>query len=130
MDGGEAKSAAAADSGPKRTILIVEDHLWTRYTAADYLRAAGYRVVEASNAEEAISALSSGKPIDVVFSDINMPGSMDGLGLAAWIGQHHPGMPVLLTSGYRPPLLPAVCRAFFVKPCSLADLEQEIRGTT
>ena len=130
MNGAEEESVPAVDSGRRCSVLIVEDHLWTRYTLADYLRAAGYRVVEARDAEEAISVLSSGKPIDVVFSDIKMPGSMDGISLADWIGQHYAGMPVILTSGHRPPLLPAACRAFFLKPCSLAALEQEIGGMT
>ena len=128
MSGGGEKEPVPAAESCKRTVLIVEDHLWTLYTVADYLRAAGYRVVEARDAEEAVSVLCSGKPIDVVFSDIKMPGSMDGIGLADWIGQHYPGLPVLLTSGYSPPSLPTACRAFFVKPCSLADLEREIRG--
>jgi two-component system, response regulator PdtaR len=64
----------------------------------------------------------------VVFSDVQMPGSMDGLALADWIAQRYPGLPVILTSGHRPDVLPANCRRFFVKPCLLADVEREIRG--
>jgi DNA-binding LytR/AlgR family response regulator len=44
--------------------------------------------------------LNAGTAVDVVFSDVQMPGPMDGFGLARWIRQHHPGLRVLLTSGY------------------------------
>jgi hypothetical protein len=53
---------------------------------------------------------------------------MDGLALADWIAQRYAGLPVILTSGRRPDVLPANCRGFFVKPCSLAEVEREISG--
>lgn len=83
----------------KRTVLVVEDHFVTRWTAAGYLRRLGFHVIEAISAPEAKSVLSSGTPVDVVFSDINMPGGEDGYLLAQWIGDHYPSLPVLLTSG-------------------------------
>lgn len=110
------------------TVLIVEDHFWTRYMAAEYFRDAGYRVIEANDADEALNVLASGNQVHVVFSDIQMSGSIDGLALAEWIAQRYPHLPVLLTSGRRPDVLPANCRCFFVKPCSLADVEREIRA--
>ena len=110
------------------TVLIVEDHFWTRYMAAEYFRDAGYRVIEANDADEALSVLAPGNQVHVVFSDIQMSGSIDGLALAEWIAQRYPHLPVLLTSGRRPDVLPANCRCFFVKPCSLADVEREIRA--
>jgi CheY-like chemotaxis protein len=116
-----------ANTTAQRTVLIVEDHFWTRYTAAEYFRGSGYRVIEANDAKEAVSVLASGIQVHVVFSDIQMPGSMDGLALADWIAQRHPGLPVILTSGRRPDVLPANCRSFFLKPCSLADVEREVR---
>jgi len=120
--------SAQADTKAQKTILIVEDHFWTRYMAAEYLRASGYRVIEANDADEAVSVLASGTEVHLVFSDIQMSGSMDGVALADCIAQRYPGLPVILTSGRRPNVLPAACRSFFVKPCSLADLEREIRG--
>jgi two-component system, response regulator PdtaR len=108
------------------TVLIVEDHFWTRYTAAEYFRASGYRVIEANDADEAVSVLASGNQVHVVFSDVQMPGSMDGLALTDWIAQRYPRLPVILTSARRPAVLPASCRGFFVKPCSLEDVEREI----
>jgi two-component system, response regulator PdtaR len=98
-------------------------------TAAEYFRGSGYRVIEANDANEALSVFGSGNQVHLVFSDIQMSGSMDGLAFADWIAQRYPGLPVILTSGRRrPDVLPANCRGFFVKPRSLADVEREIRG--
>jgi two-component system, response regulator PdtaR len=116
-----------AGTTAQKTVLIVEDHFWTRYMAAEYFRGSGYLVIEANDADEALSVLASGKRVHAVFSDIRMPGSMDGLALAAWIAQRYPGLPVILTSAHRPDVLPANCQSFFVKPCSLTDVEREIR---
>jgi CheY-like chemotaxis protein len=65
---------------------------------AEDLRDAGYSVVEASNADEAMAYLSTGSQINLVFSDIRMPGSMDGLELARRLSVEHPALPVLLAS--------------------------------
>jgi len=62
-------------SDSKRTILLVEDHFDTRWCAASYLRLVGYRVLEAVNANEAFDLVNSGIDIDLVFSDVNMPGA-------------------------------------------------------
>ncbi|WP_407525150.1 response regulator [Methylobacterium oryzisoli] len=84
-----------------RTILVVEDEVLIRLVIADYLRDCGYRVLEASQADEAMAILDTPDlRIDMVFSDVEMPkGSMDGFGLAQWVRAHHPGIPVILTSG-------------------------------
>jgi two-component system, response regulator PdtaR len=126
--GHESVASSEANTKAQLTVLIVEDHFWTRYMAAEYFRGSGYRVIEANNADEALSVLASGNRVHVVFSDIQMSGSMDGLALADWIAQRYPGLAVILTSGRRPDVLPANCRCFFIKPCSLADVEREIRG--
>jgi len=83
----------------QETVLVVEDEVLVRMVIADYLRECGYRVIEAGNAAEAISVLQSPEPVDIVFSDIQMPGDMDGFGLATWVRQNHPGLKVLLASG-------------------------------
>ena len=76
-----------------------------RMPVAEYLRVSGYIVLEAGTASEAIETLESGVPVGLVFSDIRMPGKMDGLGLAEWCHAHYPDLPVLLASGYiRSPL--------------------------
>ena len=82
------------------TVLVVEDEAFVRMPIAEYLRDCGYHVLEAADANEAIGLVDSSERVDVVFSDVRMPGSMDGFGLARWIREHHPELPVLLTSGY------------------------------
>lgn len=82
------------------TVLVVEDELFVREPIAEYLRECGYHVLEAGDAREAISLIDAADPIDVVFSDVRMPGDMDGFALAQWLRKHHPEVSVLLTSGY------------------------------
>lgn len=83
-----------------QTILIVDDDVLVRLVIADYLRECGYKVCEAANADEAVAMLEAPEvSIDIVFSDVQMPGDMDGFGLARWIRANHPGVHVILTSG-------------------------------
>jgi CheY-like chemotaxis protein len=84
---------------PTQTVLVVEDEVLVRMVISDYLRECGYRVIEAGSAAEAITVLESPEVIDIVFSDIQMPGEMDGFGLANWVRQHQPWLKMLLTSG-------------------------------
>jgi DNA-binding NtrC family response regulator len=87
----------AADPSIKETILVVEDDILVRMPIAHYLRDCGYRVIEAANADEATTVLLHQETrIDIVFSDIEMPGSIDGFGLARWIRDHRPGLDVIL----------------------------------
>ena len=81
------------------TLLVVEDEILTRLAAADFLRNRGYRVLEASNAGEALAVFAAGEPIELVFSDMDMPGNMNGDGLAQWIRRQFPDVKVLLASG-------------------------------
>lgn len=82
------------------TVLVVEDEILIRLTVADYLRECGFHVLEASTADEAVRVLEAEVEVDIVFSDIQMPGSMDGFALAQWIRRQHPHVRVLLTSGF------------------------------
>jgi CheY-like chemotaxis protein len=79
-------------------ILVVEDEVLVRFTIVEYLRECGFQVVEAGSADEALAILSE-VAVDIVFSDVQMPGTMSGFGLARWIRQHRPGVKVILTSG-------------------------------
>ena len=82
------------------TILVVDDEVLIRMALSDCLQDCGYKVLEAANADEAVAVLEQGHAeIDLVFSDIRMPGTMDGFGLVKWIRQNRKGLPVLLTSG-------------------------------
>jgi len=86
----------------RETILVVEDDVLVRMPIAQYLRDCGYRVIEAVNAAEAMSVLTHVETVvDVVFSDIEMPGAVDGFGLAKWIREHQPGLDVLLAGTVR-----------------------------
>jgi CheY-like chemotaxis protein len=80
------------------TVLVVEDEVLLRRVIAEYLRDCGYKVIEAAHADEAIVVLKQDHlQIDVLFSDIEMPGSMDGFGLAQWTRSNRPGLEVILT---------------------------------
>lgn len=79
--------------------LVVEDEALVRAMAADILTDAGYRVHEAGNASEALAILEGRGDIETVFTDIEMPGEMNGVGLAVTICQRWPQMRVLVTSG-------------------------------
>ena len=84
---------------PPPTILVVEDDVLVRHIASAYLRDSGFNVIEATGADEAIRVLKSEVHVDIVFSDVNMPGSMDGFGLAQWVRRERPRLQVILTSG-------------------------------
>src|ERR1700741_1878529 len=89
---------------PKDLILVVEDEALIRMHCADMIRDLGFEVIEAVDAGEAVSLLESVPGIKGVFTDIPMPGSMDGLMLAAAIRARGPPVALLITSGkVRPP---------------------------
>jgi CheY-like chemotaxis protein len=81
----------------QEVVLVVEDEVLIRMTIAQYLRDCGYKVIEAASADEAMAVLQHAETrMDVVFSDIEMPGSVDGFGLSKWIRVHRPGLDVIL----------------------------------
>lgn len=81
-------------------VLVVEDEVLVRMSISADLRARGFRVIEAHDADEAVEVLRMCDDIDIVFSDIVMPGQMNGADLAlTWMRENKPDMPVLLTSG-------------------------------
>lgn len=92
-----ASASASASSCP--VLLVVEDEAFIRFDIADMLREVGFEVIEARDAHEALEALQSAARVDLVFTDIQMPGLMNGLGLARHVLAQHPGLPVILTSG-------------------------------
>lgn len=99
---GRDSSPAGLDGGGhptnSQTILVVEDEILLRLMIADVLRRRTYNVVEAANADEALSILRSGMAVDVVFTDICMPGSIDGIQLARITAADWPNVDVVLTS--------------------------------
>ena len=108
-------------------VLVVEDEPLSRLHAVTLVEDAGYWAIEAANADEAIAILEARKDIRIVFTDIDMPGSMDGLKLARAIRDRWPPIELILTSGHFAVSnadLPARGR-FFAKPYR----DQEIIST-
>jgi CheY-like chemotaxis protein len=81
-------------------ILLVEDDVLVRFTTADILREAGFDVLEAVDSSEALALLTTGHPLDLVLTDIRMPGHMDGVQLASVIKNTRPNLPVALLSSH------------------------------
>jgi PAS domain S-box-containing protein len=132
----DVSAAAAADAVLPRgseLVLVVEDRVDMRAVAVAALERLGYRVLEAENVASALAVLNSGAKIDLVFSDIVMPGGQTGLDLAKEIRQRGEKPPVLLTSGYASPQtlreqaqklgLPLIG-----KPYRVADLAARVRA--
>jgi CheY-like chemotaxis protein len=92
-------SEEAAEPAPAR-ILVVDDEPFVRFTMAEALRDLGISVVEAATADEAWDYLIAGAPVDLVFTDHQMPGSMTGAELAVRIKQHYPRIKIIIASAY------------------------------
>jgi len=113
----------------RAVVLIVEDELLIRLNAVEMIEEAGFEVVEAANADEAIAILERRLDITVVFTDIQMPGSMDGLKLAAAVRHRWPPIMIVATSGrvkLGPGDLPEGGR-FLPKPYSPAEITKTLR---
>jgi two-component system, response regulator PdtaR len=80
-------------------ILIVEDEFLLRLDSAETIESAGFEVIQAANADEAIAILKGRPDIHVVFTDIQMPGAMDGLKLARFVRDRWPPIKIVATSG-------------------------------
>ena len=86
---------------PKRpVVLIVEDEFLLRMDAVEMVKAAGFEVLEAASADQAIEILEARRDITVMFTDIQMPGSMDGLKLARAVRGRWPPIKIVATSGH------------------------------
>ncbi|MBA3810093.1 MAG: response regulator [Caulobacteraceae bacterium] len=84
-------------------MLVVEDESLIRMLLADAFDDAGFIVLEAGGADEAVSIFGARQDIAVVVTDLRMPGTMDGLGLAGWMCEHAPSIPIIITSGVAAP---------------------------
>ncbi|MBS4045780.1 MAG: response regulator [Alphaproteobacteria bacterium] len=92
-------SSIAESDDSRPVVLVVEDEVLVRMVIAEYLRECDYVVIEAGSAVEAVALFKADVEVDVVFSDIQMPGAMDGFALSKWVRQNRPGVKVILTSG-------------------------------
>ncbi|MEP7457703.1 response regulator, partial [Phyllobacterium sp. SB3] len=82
-------------------VLVVEDEALIRMGIVDELELAGFEVMEAANAAEAIDQLAANPLISVMFTDVDMPGGVDGLKLAAAVRDRWPPIKIIVTSGHR-----------------------------
>jgi len=80
-------------------VLVAEDEALVRQLSVCELEDAGYRVIEAANAGQAIAILETGVAIDVLFTDVNMPGGMDGIHLVQLVHTRWPAVGLIVTSG-------------------------------
>jgi CheY-like chemotaxis protein len=90
---------ATAALPSKPVILVVEDEFLLRINATDMLSDAGFDPIEAANADEAIEILDARSDIRLIFTDIQMPGTMDGQKLASMVRDRWPPIAIILTSG-------------------------------
>jgi two-component system, response regulator PdtaR len=112
------------------TILVVEDDALVRMHGMVVLEEAGFTVLEAADADEALLILDGLIAVDLLFSDIDMPGSMNGLDLACLVHERWPCMHLMLTSGHHrltPGQLPAAGK-FLPKPWAQDVLVRQVRA--
>ena len=111
-------------------VLVVEDEMLLRMRAVDMVEDAGFTPVEAVDADEAVAILESRSDIALLFTDIQMPGSMDGLKLAHTVRERWPPIKIILVSGQLKPAtldIPADSR-FFGKPLEAKDMIAEMQN--
>jgi DNA-binding NtrC family response regulator len=112
-------------------VLIVEDEVLIRMLLSEALRQAGYDVIEAADADEAIEVMHASVGPDILITDVKMPGSVDGFGLAAYVRRAKPGLKVIVTSGHAgPDGAVGVADAFLHKPYELGQILQQVRTLT
>jgi CheY-like chemotaxis protein len=111
-------------------VLVVEDEMLLRMRAVDMVEDAGFTPVEAVDADEAVAILEARSDIALLFTDIQMPGSMDGLKLAHAVRERWPPIKIILVSGQLGPAniaIPADSR-FFGKPLEAKKMIAEMRN--
>jgi two-component system, response regulator PdtaR len=109
------------------TVLVVEDDFLVRAVAVAHLQDCGFAIVEAQTADEAAAILRGDRRIAAVFSDVQTPGSLDGVTLAQWLARKYPSVKVLLTSGRMAPDISTPFN-FLAKPYTVDELERELRN--
>lgn len=122
-------STELTSSNPSPTILVVEDEVLIRMHVVDSLTDAGFNVIEAADATQAIEVLKTCDAVDLVFTDITLPGELDGFGLVRWIRMQNPSLPIILTSGGHNAALAAErCKGepFFEKPYDVIVLAEQM----
>jgi CheY-like chemotaxis protein len=104
----------SADRQP--IVLVVEDNSLVRVVIANFLESAGFVVIQAGDGAAALMILASGAEFHVLFTDVQMPGPVDGVGVAIRVCEQRPGVPILVTSGHGVPEALPVGGRFVAKP--------------
>ena len=118
------------DSPSNALVMVVDDDVFERMGASYMFSDAGYRVLEAGNADEALQFLESNADVRLLFTDVSMPGSMTGSDLAHQVAKRWPGVGIIMTSGRpRPEPLPLGTQ-FHAKPYEPTDVLQHAKGMT
>lgn len=121
------EASARYMSDVRDAILVVEDEVLVRMMVADELRSAGCTVIEASNAHEALELLRNNVDVRLIFSDVRMPGTIDGVGLARIVRSEFPMIKIVLTSASLTRLDWAEHDGFFPKPYDATEIIKHIR---
>ncbi len=116
----------ATATPPAPSILVIEDHAQLRTVVARSLSGMGFQVSTAESADVARQRLIEGLEVDLVFTDVRMPGSIHGLDLARWVSENRPGIRVLLQTGN--PNVDTGGFPVLYKPYTGEDLESAIRA--
>jgi PAS domain S-box-containing protein len=120
--------APAHSEGCGETVLVVEDNPDVKSVAVSLLEQLNYKVVSVDSGRAALDLVESGEPIDLVFSDVMLPGELDGVQLAKALRERRPDLPVLLTSGYAEALTRSQGVPLLRKPYRMAALSEAVRG--
>lgn len=110
----------------RATVLVVEDEGLVRLMVVDSLREQGYSVLEARSGDQAVSLLRGGALVDLVFTDVRMPGPIDGITLAQIINSEFPAIKVIIASGHISSLPAGLADGLFNKPYDLTSVALKI----
>ena len=112
---------------PEHTIMIVEDELLLRLDLANQLHSAGFEIIEAQSGDEAVKILATNIDVDLILTDIRMPGQVDGLGLVSFVKRQERRIKVILLSAYVEADSDLPADASFAKPVRIEALLAKVR---
>ena len=115
---------------PNALVVIVDDDVFERMGASGMFSDAGYRVLEAGNADEALRFFEENADISLLFTDVSMPGSMNGSDLARHVAERWPGIGIIMTSGRPRPLKLPLSMLFHDKPYEPAAVLRQAKEMT
>jgi CheY-like chemotaxis protein len=104
------------DGVSRPIVLVVEDNSLVRIVIADFLENAGFVVIQAVDGAAALAILASGAEFNILFTDVQMPGPIDGAGVAMLMREQRPDMPIVVTSGHGVPSPLPTGGRFVAKP--------------